>query len=82
MKFLAALLLLAVAVALPVEACKCLGKKGHLNTGNTKTCCKQLNGAFRDGNDCEASTISEHLREFRSCCESHNSATSDCDFPP
>ncbi|KAH9917115.1 uncharacterized protein BXZ73DRAFT_105593 [Epithele typhae] len=51
----------------PAEACKCLGKKGHNNVQHTHKCCNQLDGSFQGGNDCEASSISEHLREFRAC---------------
>ncbi|KAH9910778.1 uncharacterized protein BXZ73DRAFT_57767 [Epithele typhae] len=78
---LLALIVLAVAAAIPTQACKCIDSNGSQNVGNTKTCCASLNGAFLNGNDCNASSISEHLSNFRSCCESHGSQTSDCDFP-
>ncbi|EJD41980.1 hypothetical protein AURDEDRAFT_68112 [Auricularia subglabra TFB-10046 SS5] len=74
-------LVLAVATALPAaEACKCLGPKGHNNVKHTRSCCNGLNGSFSH-KDCAASSISEHLREFRACCEARGSKTSDCDFP-
>ncbi|KZV92842.1 hypothetical protein EXIGLDRAFT_717812 [Exidia glandulosa HHB12029] len=80
MKFLA-IVLLAVAAAFPAEACKCLDVGGGNNVGNTQNCCASLGGSFQGGNDCAASSISEHLSNFRSCCQSRGSQTSDCDFP-
>ncbi|ORY59154.1 uncharacterized protein BCR38DRAFT_304213, partial [Pseudomassariella vexata] len=55
-------------------ACKCF-TNGNPNDGQTRTCCSQYHGVFH-GNDCAASSISEHLRGFRSCC----GGQSDCDF--
>jgi hypothetical protein len=76
-----ALILVAVTTAISAEACKCLDNGGGNNVGNTQNCCSSLGGSFQDGNDCAASSISEHLSNFRSCCQSDGSATSDCDFP-
>ncbi|KAF5007520.1 hypothetical protein FDECE_6167 [Fusarium decemcellulare] len=59
------------------EACKCYGSKGNLNNGATHKCCNDLHGVY-SGNDCKASSISEHLRSFDSCCKGQGS---DCDFP-
>ena len=42
----------------------------------TKPCCGKLSGTV-SGNDCTASSISEHLSDFRNCCGDQ----SDCDYP-
>ncbi|EJD41978.1 hypothetical protein AURDEDRAFT_68161 [Auricularia subglabra TFB-10046 SS5] len=76
-----ALALLAIAAVVPAEACKCINSGGGNDVGNTETCCAQLNGSFQPGNDCAAGSISEHLSDFRACCQNSGSATSDCDFP-
>ncbi|KAH9934073.1 uncharacterized protein BXZ73DRAFT_46134 [Epithele typhae] len=78
---LLALIVLAVAAAIPAQACKGIDSNGSENVGNTQSCCESLNGSFHDGNDCAADSISEHPSNFRSCCESHGSQTLDCDFP-
>ncbi|KAF9066378.1 hypothetical protein BDP27DRAFT_1227569 [Rhodocollybia butyracea] len=78
---LLAFVLVAVLAAIPAHACKCLDPGGANNVGNTHNCCSKLNGSFQDGNDCAANSISEHLSNFRTCCERSGSVTSDCDFP-
>ncbi|KAF9065654.1 hypothetical protein BDP27DRAFT_1228647 [Rhodocollybia butyracea] len=80
MNFLA-FVLVAIVAAIPAHACKCLDAGGSNNVGNTQSCCGSLGGSFQDGNDCAAGSISEHLSNFRSCCEGDGSVTSDCDFP-
>jgi hypothetical protein len=69
---------LAIAALLitPSLACKCY-LNGKKNTPKTKNCCIKEHGVFQDGNDCKASSISEHLSAFRNCC----GGQSDCDFP-
>ncbi|KAF3491805.1 uncharacterized protein GIQ15_01322 [Arthroderma uncinatum] len=57
-------------------ACKCY-VNGNQDTAKTQSCCGQLGGIFANGNDCAASSISEHLSNFRSCC----GGQSDCDYP-
>ncbi|KAF9071090.1 hypothetical protein BDP27DRAFT_1291818 [Rhodocollybia butyracea] len=76
-----AFILVAVVAAIPAHACKCLGAGGANNVGHTKSCCASLSGSFQGGNDCAADSISEHLSNFRSCCQRDGSVTSDCDFP-
>ena len=79
MKFLA--LVLTVAAAIPAEACKCIDFSGDNNLSNTLHCCVLLDGEFHGGNDCAASSISDYLSNFRACCRTRGSVTSDCDFP-
>lgn len=67
---------IAIILSTPALACKCY-TNGHVVTADTRRCCGQLNGVFRGGNDCLASSISEHLSNFRACCGGH----SDCDYP-
>lgn len=67
---------IATMLAATGQACKC-NPGGVENVAQTQFCCTQLGGVFQDGNDCEASSISEHLSNFRSCC----GGSSDCDFP-
>ncbi|KAF5542040.1 hypothetical protein FMEXI_7644 [Fusarium mexicanum] len=59
------------------EACKCYGTNGKLNNGATHKCCNDYHGVY-SGNDCKASSISEHLSGFDRCCKGQGS---DCDFP-
>ncbi|KAF5667441.1 glycosyltransferase family 90 [Fusarium circinatum] len=59
------------------EACKCYGTNGNLNNGATHKCCNDYHGVY-SGNDCKASSISEHLSGFDRCCKGQGS---DCDFP-
>lgn len=66
----------AAVLATPALACKCF-VNGNQDDGKTQSCCNELNGVFRYGNDCAASSISEHLSNFRSCC----GGQSDCDYP-
>jgi uncharacterized membrane protein len=77
MRFLS---LTAVAVAamlsVPALSCKCF-VNGNADNGRTESCCNDLHGVFRFGNDCAASSISEHLSNFRRCC----GGQSDCDYP-
>ncbi|KAI1951258.1 hypothetical protein LOZ57_001813, partial [Ophidiomyces ophidiicola] len=56
--------------------CKCY-VNGNRDDGRTESCCRQLGGVFRFGNDCLAGSISEHLSNFRRCC----GGQSDCDYP-
>jgi hypothetical protein len=81
MRFLSFIMLGIAAMLSTAEACKCLNSGGDENIGGTAYCCGQLDGSFQDGNDCAADSISEHLSEFRYCCEDNGSVTSDCDFP-
>lgn len=67
---------LAAMMSTPALACKCF-VNGRPNSARTRTCCRRYDGVFRGGNDCLASSISEDLRGFRSCC----GGRSDCDFP-
>lgn len=60
----------------PVLACKCF-VDGNREDVLTIYCCGQLGGVVQRGDDCQASSISEHLRYFRDCC----GGQSDCDFP-
>ncbi|KAJ7636519.1 hypothetical protein FB45DRAFT_741963 [Roridomyces roridus] len=62
--------------------CQCL-IGGVVHPEFTQPCCAGLHGDFNPTNgDCAASSISEHLSNFRSCCESKAPGlTSDCDFP-
>ena len=60
------------------EACKC-AKDGGFSGTATKNCCLHVKGTYQFENDCQASSISESLSEFRRCCESqHLDVTSDC----
>ena len=68
-----------LAVVASVEACKCMNG-GTVDTGVTQGCCGSLKGNFRNGNDCQAGSISEHLSNFWSCC-SNSGRRSDCDCP-
>ncbi|KIK53614.1 hypothetical protein GYMLUDRAFT_250202 [Collybiopsis luxurians FD-317 M1] len=73
------------ALASTSNACKCVINGGS-HPEATGPCCSQLNGDFdsSDG-DCAAGSISEHLSNFRSCCQTwllnNVPLTSDCDFP-
>ncbi|KAF5973228.1 hypothetical protein FBULB1_8423 [Fusarium bulbicola] len=49
----------------------------YLNNGATHKCCNDYHGVY-SGNDCKASSISEHLSGFDRCCKGQGS---DCDFP-
>ena len=66
----------ATILATPALACKCF-TNGHQDNGKTQSCCNQRHGVFRYGNDCEASSISQHLSNFLNCC----GVLSDCDYP-
>ncbi|KAJ7238688.1 hypothetical protein C8J57DRAFT_113625 [Mycena rebaudengoi] len=66
-------------------ACKCVINGGS-HPEATQPCCSQLGGNYNSGNgDCAAGSISEHLSNFRSCCNTwllnNQPLTSDCDFP-
>ncbi|KAL0467555.1 hypothetical protein QR685DRAFT_481025 [Neurospora intermedia] len=74
-------LLSAIAFFAGAEACKCLAFGGNYDLGASHSCCDQQHGSWRNGNDCAASSISEHLSNFRTCCKSRGSQTSDCDYP-
>ncbi|OJJ34756.1 hypothetical protein ASPWEDRAFT_39837 [Aspergillus wentii DTO 134E9] len=71
MKFSIASLFVAAIMAAPALACQCTK-----DSSKTESCCNSLSGTYKDG-DCQASSISEHLSNFRSCCGGY----SDCDFP-
>ncbi|KAK1775034.1 hypothetical protein QBC45DRAFT_423335 [Copromyces sp. CBS 386.78] len=75
------ILLSAIAFFAGAEACKCFNSNGGFNKGASEACCHQQNGSWRNGNDCAASSISEHLSNFRSCCKNSGAQTSDCDYP-
>ncbi|KAH9932129.1 uncharacterized protein BXZ73DRAFT_101504 [Epithele typhae] len=75
------LVVLAAAAAIPAQACKCIDSNGGQNAVNTQFCCASLDGSFQFGDDCAASSISQHLSNFRSCCRIRGSQTSDCNFP-
>lgn len=62
-------------MASPAIACKCF-RGGRKDNAATQRCCRRYSGVFRGGDDCLASSISEDLRGFRSCC----GGQSDCDF--
>ncbi|KAF4334241.1 glycosyltransferase family 90 [Fusarium beomiforme] len=72
-----ALLSVTALLSATGEACKCYGSKGNLNNGATHKCCNDYHGVY-SGNDCKASSISEHLSGFDRCCKGQGS---DCDFP-
>ncbi|KAF1849269.1 uncharacterized protein K460DRAFT_404507 [Cucurbitaria berberidis CBS 394.84] len=72
------LVLLATTLLVGADACKCVNNGA--NTDATRACCAQLKGNFRNGNDCQAGSISEKLSNFRRCCQGKG-FTSDCDCP-
>lgn len=57
-------------------ACQCF-VNGSPADSLTEVCCAQENGVFEAPGQCMASSISESLSGFRSCC----GGQSDCDFP-
>ncbi|RYP36576.1 hypothetical protein DL767_003280 [Monosporascus sp. MG133] len=69
-------ILFSSTIFTPTLACKCF-VNGIQDDAGTMRCCVQLNGVFRNGNDCLASSISERLSNFRACC----GGNSDCDYP-
>ncbi|KAJ7743892.1 hypothetical protein B0H14DRAFT_2215318, partial [Mycena olivaceomarginata] len=76
---------IVAALASTSEACKCVINGGSQPVA-TQPCCAQLNGNYNSANgDCAAGSISEHLSNFRSCCQTWQlnnvRLTSDCDFP-
>ena len=82
------IMLLAVAamLSIPTNACKCLDGSGKAVDSATNDCCISVNGVFQDGNDCKASSISESLSGFETCCEQSGTGTgtewtSDCGCP-
>ncbi|KAL2204637.1 hypothetical protein CC79DRAFT_916004 [Sarocladium strictum] len=79
MQLLTLIMLSGVAMlSVPTEACKCYRTEGGQNKGATHKCCNDLGGVFLNGNDCNAGSISEHLRQFDRCCKGQGS---DCDYP-
>ncbi|KAI1842964.1 hypothetical protein JX265_001678 [Neoarthrinium moseri] len=60
----------------PTLACQCFAN-GVPDNARTLTCCGEVNGISQPPDQCQAASISESLREFRSCC----GGQSDCDFP-
>ncbi|XWX02030.1 hypothetical protein V2A60_010062 [Cordyceps javanica] len=77
MQFIIVAAALLTSLSSGVMACKCYDSNGQQNVGNTQGCCRDLRGVFQYGNDCAASSISEHLSDFRRCCGGY----SDCDYP-
>ena len=83
------IMLLAVAAMLsvPTNACKCRDGSGNAVDSATHACCNLVNGVFQDGNDCKASSISELLSNFETCCQESGTGTgttewtSDCHCP-
>lgn len=73
------LLISLTALASVSSACKCLHSKG-IGKGTTKWCCQDLGGTFQYGEDCKASTISNKLSSFDSCCRTKQ-MWSDCRYP-
>lgn len=73
MKFSVLVALTALLVSAS-EACKCGG-----NTDATRACCRNV-GGVPSGNDCPASSISERLSNFHSCCLNFGTR-SDCRCP-
>ncbi|KAJ7652334.1 hypothetical protein DFH06DRAFT_995101 [Mycena polygramma] len=80
MQFLSILIVAIAALVSSTEGCKCVANDvSHPEA--TGPCCSSLSGDFNSGDgDCAADSISEHLSNFRSCCEG-SGFTSDCDFP-
>ena len=72
------LALFAAALFVGADACKCVN--GGKDNAATRACCAQLGGNFRNGDDCQAGSISEKLSNFRRCCRDRG-FTSDCDCP-
>ncbi|THU92372.1 hypothetical protein K435DRAFT_862546 [Dendrothele bispora CBS 962.96] len=72
-------LLVIMTLVSSSAACKCV-TNGANQVGATESCCNSLGGDFNT-DDCAAGSISEHLSNFRSCCQSSGAVTSDCDFP-
>ena len=60
------------------QACQCVNNGADIE--KTRDCCERLGGNFVNGKDCQASSISEKLSNFRSCCRERG-MTSDCDCP-
>ncbi|KAK7451032.1 hypothetical protein VKT23_012707 [Stygiomarasmius scandens] len=80
MQFSNMFLVVIAALISSSAACKCVSG-GNNQVGATQSCCASLSGDFNT-DDCAAGSISEHLSNFRSCCQSKGSGfTSDCDFP-
>ena len=82
------IMLLAVAAMLsvPICTCKCKDGSGNAVDGATESCCAEVGGVWQDGNDCQASSISELLSNFETCCQQAGTGTgtewtSDCSCP-
>lgn len=85
MKLLNLAITLAVFIS-GASACKCIERTNTSNNivRRTQDCCNKISGDFAT-DDCRASSISEHLRDFRNCCEGvenqgQSLVTSDCNF--
>ncbi|KAE8148703.1 hypothetical protein BDV25DRAFT_141503 [Aspergillus avenaceus] len=76
MQFSLATVLAIAALSTSALACQC-SVNGNWDNARTQSCCNELGGIFQNGHDCLASSISEHLSQFRSCC----GGQSDCDYP-
>ncbi|KAF2746649.1 hypothetical protein M011DRAFT_403972, partial [Sporormia fimetaria CBS 119925] len=73
------ILFTAATLLAGADACKCVSN-GYHYVDASRACCGELRGNWRDGNDCQAGSISEHLSDFRRCCRNWG-LTSDCDCP-
>ncbi|KAF2278197.1 uncharacterized protein EI97DRAFT_248020 [Westerdykella ornata] len=76
---LSSILLAGAALLAGADACKCVSG-GNVYLDASHACCNDLRGNWRNGNDCQAGSISEHLSNFRRCCRNWG-LTSDCDCP-
>ncbi|KAL3485002.1 hypothetical protein BJX62DRAFT_243393 [Aspergillus germanicus] len=67
---------LVAMLSTPGLACKCFVNNRKDNV-RTKSCCRQHNGRFRFGDDCDTSTSTNRFEQFRECCGDD----SNCDWP-
>ncbi|KAJ6133460.1 hypothetical protein N7471_008675 [Penicillium samsonianum] len=79
MRFFDLILVSITALSVPAYACKCT-RDGLDDPSSTQTCCDEVSGTFQDGEDCQASSISDFLEAFSICCSNHG-FPSDCDCP-
>ncbi|KAK5994037.1 hypothetical protein PT974_07477 [Cladobotryum mycophilum] len=62
-------LTIAITATLPLaEACKCKNPSGSPDSYVTKECCRILKGQFTNGDNCDAHSISNKLKDFKYCC--------------
>ena len=72
------ILLASTMITAPALACKCI-MRGQNVISATKWCCELSDGEFQYGEDCKASSISENLDRFSTCCiASEKTDKSDC----